>query len=105
MTAGNALKEAGIDWIYEEDIDLVIFSDVFENDAVATGAAQVTRNFLERGTRVWTFAQSDRVQRDAYLKELNRHWTEESLQFEEGNYDATKKLWLCDLDEITIKYV
>jgi len=52
--------------------DLYIMSDVFENSAVAKGAAKMTIQALRRGARVWSFAQSDRAQREIYRKELQR---------------------------------
>lgn len=90
----------------DDDIDLVIFSDVFENNQVAKGAAVVTKYFLDRGSRVWTFAQSDRAQRDAYIAELNRvyHENQQVLSFQDTPYDPEEKLWLCDLDETKVVY-
>jgi len=89
----------------QRDIDLVIFSDVFENDRVAKGAARVTSYFLEKGSRVWTFAQSDRAQRDAYVAELKARCPDnDSLAFADTAYDGNQKLWLCDLDETKVVY-
>ncbi len=88
------------------DIDLALFSDVFENDAVAIGAAHVTKYFLDRGSRVWTFAQSDRPQREAYVTELNLLLRDyhPPVSFEDRPYDPANKLWLCDLDETKVVY-
>ena len=90
-----------------QDADLIIFSDVFENRAVAVGAAHVTHFFWKEGARVWTFAQSDRVQRDAYTQELGRLWqpsSKDKIVFSDKEYDPSSELWLCDLDETKIKY-
>ena len=96
------------------DIDLVIFSDVFENDSVARGAATVTKYFLDRGSRVWTFAQSDRSQRDAYVIELTRILCHSKtatsynalkvLTFQDAPYNPQEKLWLCNVDETKVVY-
>jgi hypothetical protein len=89
-----------------DHIDVIVFSDVFENENVARGAAHVTKYFLNRGSRVWTFAQSDRSQRVAYIAELN-HLLERNhdpLSFHDNGYDSQKMLWLCDLDETKVVY-
>lgn len=94
-----------IQQIMGKEIDLVIFSDVFENDSVARGAAKVTKYFLDRGSRVWTFAQSDRVQREAYVAALNSQGRGGNhLAFATNPYNADEKLWLCDLDETKVVY-
>lgn len=98
---------------FDDTIDLVVFSDVFENEAVANGAALVTQHFLERGSRVWTFAQTDRAQREAYAEALSRcqsitknKWIHgsENLTFSTKPYDPSNQLWLCDLDETKVTY-
>jgi hypothetical protein len=89
-----------------DKIDLILFSDVFENERVARGAAHVTKYFLQHGSRVWTFAQSDRSQREAYIAELNQllERNHDPLSFHDHGYDAHNMLWLCDLDETKVVY-
>ena len=86
--------------------DLFLFSDVFESSAVALGAARVTENALNEGARVWVFAQSDRVQREVYLREMKTRLKDPSLCWAEINsYDPDEhKLFLCDIDETTVCY-
>jgi len=88
-------------------VDLVIFSDVFENFDVATGTAQLTKYFLDQGSRVWTFAQSDRAQRDGYIRKLNELLGlkgSDALSFTDAPYNVKEYLWLCDLDETKVVY-
>jgi hypothetical protein len=97
----------GIDERLGEKIDLVIFSDVFESADVARGAAHLTKHFLSQGSKVWTFAQSDRAQREAYVEELNHLLGLEdgdALSFADAPYSAKDALWLCDLDETKVVY-
>jgi hypothetical protein len=113
--------------------DLYIFSDVFESSSVAEGAAWHVQNVLSdnrrinlRGevngeedgendiSRVWVFAQSDRAQRDFFLRKM-REWYDEH----DGGDDERRQLvgwtmdhapnredelWLFDLDETTVDY-
>ena len=88
-------------------IDLIIFSDVFESADVARGAAHLTNYFLGQGSKVWTFAQSDRAQREAYVSELNELISLEgcdSLSFTDAPYSSKASLWLCNLDETKVVY-
>ena len=88
-------------------IDLIIFSDVFESADVARGAAHLTNYFLSQGSKVWTFAQSDRAQREAYVSELNELLSLEgcdSLSFTDAPYSSKASLWLCNLDETKVVY-
>jgi len=52
--------------------DLYIMSDIFESSHVAIAAAKMTERVLEEGAIVWCFAQSDRANREVYLKELRK---------------------------------
>jgi hypothetical protein len=83
--------------------DLVILSDVFENEKVAMGAARVTIDCLKAGARVWAFAQSDRAQRQAYAEALSESLAK-PLSFSTIGYNPENKLWLCDLDELQVHY-
>jgi predicted nicotinamide N-methyase len=88
-------------------IDLIIFSDVFESADVARGAAHLTKYFLSQGSKVWTFAQSDRAQRQAYVSELNELLGLEgsdSLSFTDAPYSTKEPIWLYDLDETKVVY-
>lgn len=94
--------------------DLYLMSDVFECNAVAEGAAKITAEILERGTAtVWVFAQSDRAQREMYLKELQKLvqdptlcWRPNKLANDglKGSLQFHKRLWLCDIDETSVCY-
>jgi hypothetical protein len=95
-------------------IDLFVMADVFEDAEVAKGAAALTKYILNgktsdangsRNPRVWVFAQSDRAQREVYLKSLHEiypatQW--ESLEFNVNH--GSNRLWLVDLDEIEVNY-
>jgi predicted nicotinamide N-methyase len=83
--------------------DLYILSDVFESGSVAQGAAFLTKKALDRGARVWVFAQTDRAQREAYLAELEKLDRGTTWIPMEG-YDGTSKLVLFDIDEQLVKY-
>ena len=100
----------------EINADLYVLSDVFESNHVAVGAARMTIKALECGSSVWVFAQSDRVQRETYRTELERHYNQifkwnsmvdaEQL-FQIGfQSDASdlQRLILWDLDEVTVEY-
>ena len=52
------------------EVDLYIMSDVFESSHVAKGAAELTQRILSctENSNIWVFAQSDRAQREVYLK-------------------------------------
>lgn len=93
--------------------DLYLFSDVFESNAVAQGAARVAAECLERSqkqtTSVWVFAQSDRAQRDVFLHELRRLMDDPTLYWqpmtlEEQTIQSHQRLWLCDIDETQVRY-
>lgn len=107
------------------DADLYILSDVFESANVAIGAARLTCQILASSStsRVWVFAQSDRVQRDSYLQYLKQHQTNPSIFSQFGNDDDDEldslqwksyktddiddtppRLWLCDIDETKVSY-
>jgi predicted nicotinamide N-methyase len=105
----------GAEWVsgWMDDVDLFVMSDVFESEAIAKGAAKLTKKVLERGSsKVWVFAQTDRAQREIYLRELQNivrhpfppgeglslHWSD----FE--SYNPEDRLWLCGLDETTVDY-
>lgn len=106
------------------EADLYVLSDVFESSSVAEGAAWHVQSLLsrtsqhsatkenERGCmeatkrpRVWVFAQSDRAQRDHFLKKM-RETFDAQLPGWTSNHvperDAT--LWLFDLDEVNVEY-
>jgi predicted nicotinamide N-methyase len=86
--------------------DLYVFSDVFESASVAKGAARISERVLQQGSRVWVFAQSDRAQREVYLEEMRTILQDSSLSWRpmgESSPDDVK-LWLCDIDETTVKY-
>jgi len=94
----------------EINADLYIMSDVFENGAVAKGAASYTMKALNSGARVWTFAQSDRAQREIYLKELEKlgakkygpvAWEMNDLS---SDNISDEMLLLFDLDEVNVSY-
>ena len=93
--------------------DLYLFSDVFENNAVAQGAARVAAACLQTQATavVWVFAQSDRAQRDIFLRELQRlldddpttlYW--QPMTLEEQAIQSHHRLWLCDIDETRVQY-
>jgi len=91
--------------------DLYLFSDVFECNEVAEGAARIVAECLERrgGTgTVWVFAQSDRAQREVFLAELQRLLQDPTLfwqtSVEEGAIQSENRLWLCDIDETSVVY-
>lgn len=69
------------------EADLYIMSDIFESSHVAMGAAKMTVRVLEEGAIVWCFAQSDRANREVYLKELKK-----LLITEGSNYDDVNTL-------------
>ena len=91
------------DWM--QDIDLFMFSDVFENGHVAQGAARITQQILETSkAKVWVFAQSDRAQREVFLQELQQTINPKLSWEPIDSYNAEDQLWLCDLDETTVSY-
>lgn len=117
------------DWKEEEnawmrDVDLFVMSDVFELNAVATGAARFTQRVLSwedediidkngqivepQGKRkwMWVFAQTDRTQREVYLEELQKdNSSPTSLNWKAPEkYGLEDRLWLCDVDETTVNY-
>lgn len=86
--------------------DLVILSDVFEHASVAVGAARVTIDCLSAGSRVWVFCQSDRAQRQGYIEALQESSLPfaKTLAFSNDGYNPENQLWLCDLDELDVRY-
>jgi hypothetical protein len=87
--------------------DLYVLSDVFESASVAKGAARISERVLQQGSRVWVFAQSDRAQREVYLEEMRTILEDGSLSWspmDESSSPEHVKLWLCDIDETTVKY-
>mmetsp|Transcript_59062 Transcript_59062/g.144523 ORF Transcript_59062/g.144523 Transcript_59062/m.144523 type:complete len:101 (-) Transcript_59062:1515-1817(-) len=97
-----------------DDVDLWIMSDVFESKDIACGAAKLTNQILSRrgrsGPTVWVFAQSDRAQREIFLKELRCLLEEDSSKSSNldwsslESYKPSNRLWLCDLDETRVDY-
>lgn len=89
-------------------VDLFVMSDVFESEAVAIGAARFTKRAqsVSSNCRVWVFAQTDRAQREVYLKELQRMCPRDrSLGWSTyDQYNPEDRLWLCDLDETRVDY-
>lgn len=107
--------------------DLYVMSDVFESGAVAKGAAWHVWRLLDDDAdcddafygsddesdsdgsikRVWVFAQSDRAQRDIFLKSLKDY---NSDLFADLNWDKNHepdldaRIWLFDLDEMDVQY-
>ena len=124
----DLIEVGSVDWTVEsekgnawmEDVDLFVMSDVFESKAVAIAAACLTKRVLSwrngndgvssQRKRVWVFAQTDRAQREVYLRELQR------LSFKDSNLSSSLKwsppetcnlrdlLWLCDVDETLVDY-
>lgn len=101
----------------EINADLYILSDVFESSKVAEGAARMTLKALKSGASVWCFAQSDRVQREAYRLALERTGSAKSYgdlkwkvfidkNFKDRKHGGgdLKRLLLCDLDEVQVDY-
>ena len=97
-----------------DDVDLFIFSDVFESSHVARGAAKITKQLLNggKGARVWVFAQTDRSQREVYLHHLKENLEDEKLAWRPleaytrnmSPKQSSSLLWLCDVDETTVNY-
>jgi predicted nicotinamide N-methyase len=101
--------------------DLYLFSDVFENAAVAKGAAHVTARIVDQQRCVWVFAQSDRSQREIFLRELQGLFKDPTLTWSRSTKPTTilsrnkgdqdpipqpwrDRLWLCDIDETNVFY-
>jgi predicted nicotinamide N-methyase len=84
--------------------DLYLLSDVFESGRVARGAAHFTDKALDAGARVWVFAQTDRAQRDDYLKELCLIRNSSISWNEMDDFDGRQALWLCNIDETAVNY-
>lgn len=115
---------AAVGWL--DTVDLFVMSDVFESTTVAKGAAQFTHQILTDGKqrRIWVFAQTDRVQREVYVQELQMLFaaaattatatiattatatTTATLQWlPVESYDIENdRLWLCDVDETLVNY-
>ena len=97
-----------------EDVDLFIFSDVFESSHVAHGAARISQQILDRkkNVKIWVFSQTDRSQREHYLDQMKDYLDDDDLAWRP--FDAYKKyssskqrqnsLWLCDVDETKVNY-
>ena len=99
--------------------DLYILSDVFESSVIARGAARVVLSILSRSqARVWVFVQSDRVQKDVFLDELNHPimHPSHSTPLDDLRWNGTgdihpnmtlpqQRLWLCEFDELMVHYV
>jgi hypothetical protein len=89
-------------------VDLFVMSDIFESDSVARGAAKLTRHILKNGSKLWVFAQSDRAQREVFLKELQRFFPYDPC-IQEGwstidSFRSERRIWLCDIDETKVNY-
>lgn len=111
--------------------DLYIFSDVFESSTVALGAARLSDYILKNmtGSKIWVFAQTDRVQREIYLHEMKRllkgnsdenekkslGWTNKMTYNSNNNGDDNdhssyysfirkQQIFLCDVDETLVRY-
>ena len=113
------------------EADLYILSDVFESSAVAEGAAWHVQTVLSKNrsrmssrgdftpleekeqstSRVWVFAQSDRAQRDFFLRQVkewyknNDNMLPRQLDWKMDHVpDHNNELCLFDLDETTVEY-
>jgi hypothetical protein len=105
--------------------DLYVMSDVFESGAVAKGAAWHVWRLLEddnagyddtddssssiriNNSRVWVFAQSDRAQRDIFLKSLKEYDSKLFANLDWNAHhepDLDARLWLFDLNEMDVQY-
>jgi predicted nicotinamide N-methyase len=92
--------------------NLYVFSDVFESNAVARGAAKLAHQILSLQKEqqrqppiIWVFCQSDRVQRDVFSREL-QPYVDSVLRWQEvDDLDLNKTLWLCNVDESQISYL
>lgn len=122
----DLIQAGSADWGREEknawmnDVDLFVMSDVFESNAVAVGAARLTQRVISwmendddrakessrKRKRMWVFAQTDRTQREVYLRELQGdNSSTSSLNWKPPeSYDLEDHLWLCDLDETLVDY-
>ncbi|GAX09385.1 hypothetical protein FisN_6Lu254 [Fistulifera solaris] len=63
------------------DCDLYVLSDVFESAAVARGAARICKELLRKEKAVWVFAQSDRVQREVFLRDMKQRLGEDAMEW------------------------
>jgi len=90
------------------EADLYLLSDVFEYHDVAVGSARHTYNAIKKGKRVWTFSQSDRVQREVYLCELRRLFDNKDIMWSnstpENFENISDRLLLYDVDELKVHY-
>jgi hypothetical protein len=96
------------DATWMDAVDLFIMSDIFEADAIARGAAKLTKHIVENGSKLWVFAQSDRAQREVFLKAL-QHLFPNDPCIQEGwsTFDSFRsdcRIWLCDIDETKVNY-
>lgn len=103
-TTSTSQSDDSFEWI--EDVDLFVMSDVFESEAVAMATGKFTQRLLsskEKTQRLWVFAQTDRAQREVYLRELQTQ--EPSLKWSSPeSYSIEDRLWLCDVDETKVNY-
>mmetsp|Transcript_36257 Transcript_36257/g.54123 ORF Transcript_36257/g.54123 Transcript_36257/m.54123 type:complete len:102 (+) Transcript_36257:584-889(+) len=87
------------------EADLYVLSDVFENSAVAEGSARLVHYLVqEERKHVWVFAQSDRSQREVFLRKL-QELTSDHLQWssvEERNH--ADRLQLVNVEEGQVSY-
>lgn len=99
------------------DADIYILSDVFENSIVARGAAQISLRLLKEkiNSKIWVFAQSDRAQREIYVRELQSlllipsiQWSHSlqppDLPYGDSQNQLKDRLWLCNIDETNVFY-
>jgi predicted nicotinamide N-methyase len=89
-----------------DDVDLFLLSDVFESEAIARGASKlITQHILTKSTtqKVWVFAQSDRAQREVFMKAIQRHVNIDGWSAYEA-FNPNDRLWCCDLDETRVDY-
>ncbi len=92
------------------DCDWYVLSDVFESAAVARGAARICEELLRKEKAVWVFAQSDRVQREEFLREMKQRLGEDAMEWspiEKGFVaaaDSQPNFWLADINETEVNY-
>jgi hypothetical protein len=101
------LIEASYEEEWMDDVDLFVMSDVFESEAIAKGAAKLTSTVLlsskRTNTHIWVFAQSDRAQREIFMKEIQRqHGINGWSSYD--SFHPNDRLWCCDLDETRVDY-
>ena len=97
LTSQHTLPEA----------DLYVLSDVFESSSVATGAALHIKKLLDgsNNSKVWVFAQSDRAQREVFLKSLQEIDGYDHLEWTINHTpEEDARIWLFDLNEMDVQY-